>query len=156
MACDTTSPGPVTVGVNTVDLVFSATPVTDVIVQSATASGDGIVNVPFPSSNGEAFALATANVGAAGTLTASADTGAATLPVTVLLCQSNPSTGACLSTQASTVPVNFAAASTATFSIFVKASADVAFNPGASRIFVRFKDGGGVSHGSTSVAVRTQ
>jgi sugar lactone lactonase YvrE len=154
--CDGVSPAPITVGVNTVDLSFSAAPVTDVIVLSATASGDGIINVPFPSGNGGAFALATANVGAAGPLSVTADTGAATLPVTMLICQSNPSTGACLSTPANTVPVTFAAGVTSTFSIFVKASASVPFDPGASRIFVRFKDSDGASHGSTSVAVRTQ
>ena len=44
---------------------------------------------------------------------------------------------------------------TPTFSVFV-ASGPVAFAPGTSRIFVRFDDGAGGAHGSTSVAVSTQ
>jgi hypothetical protein len=45
---------------------------------------------------------------------------------------------------------------TPTFGIFVQGSGNVPFDPAANRIFVRFKDGGNVTRGSTSVAVRTQ
>jgi len=53
------------------------------------------------------------------------------------------------------VPITYAQNGTPTFSIFVQASAAVPFAPATSRIFVRFLDGGGVSHGATSVAVTT-
>jgi hypothetical protein len=43
-----------------------------------------------------------------------------------------------------------------TFAIFVKGNGTIAFDPANNRIVVRFKDGGGVTRGATSVAVRTQ
>jgi hypothetical protein len=54
------------------------------------------------------------------------------------------------------VTLNFAANSAPTFSVFLQSSGPIAFAPGASRIFVRFKDASGGLHGSTSVAVETQ
>ena len=59
-------------------------------------------------------------------------------------------------TPAATATLTIAANATPTFSIFVTGSGAVANDPAANRIFVRFKDGGGVTRGSTSVAVRTQ
>ena len=100
--------------------------------------------------------MATVNVGASGSITATADTGAATLPVNISLCQTNPAMGACLSPPASTVMTTINANATPTFGIFVAGTGNVAFNPATNRIFMRFKDSGGVTRGSTSVAVRTQ
>ena len=45
---------------------------------------------------------------------------------------------------------------TPTFGIFVQGKGNVPFDPAANRIFVRFRDAGNVTRGSTSVAVRTQ
>jgi hypothetical protein len=45
---------------------------------------------------------------------------------------------------------------TPTFGIFVQANGNVPFDPAGNRIFVRFKDLGNVTRGSTSVAVCTQ
>jgi len=45
---------------------------------------------------------------------------------------------------------------TPTFGVFVTGGGIVAFNPAVNRVFVRFKDGGGITRGTTSVAVRTQ
>ena len=42
------------------------------------------------------------------------------------------------------------------FAIFGTASAAIANSPAINRIFVRFTDAGGVTRGSTSVAVQTQ
>ena len=44
---------------------------------------------------------------------------------------------------------------TPTFGIFIQGNGNVPFDPAVNRIFVRFKDSGGVTRGSTSVAVRT-
>jgi sugar lactone lactonase YvrE len=154
-ACDSVTQAPVTIGVNTVDLTFSATPIADIIALSATASGNGVVTVPFSKGSGGAFALATVNAGAGAALTAITDTGSASLPITVTLCQTVPATGACMAAPSASVPVTIAGGATPTFSVFVKASAAVPFAPGTSRVFVRFLDSSGLSHGSTSVAVET-
>ncbi|MEA2756057.1 MAG: hypothetical protein QOJ54_2346 [Aliidongia sp.] len=154
--CTAVQPAPVAPGVNTIDLSFSAGPVADIIALAATAPQPGVVDVPFSSGQPGAFALASVNAGAAGDLTVTADTGAASLPLSILLCPTNPSTGQCLQPMASSVPMTITAGATPTFSVFVTASAPIAFAPGTSRIFVRFLDGISRSHGSTSVAVRTQ
>ncbi len=142
-------------GVNTLLFSASATPIPDIVALAATLDSDGIVKL---SSTG-VFAVATVNVGASGTIIASADTGGATLPVTVKICETNPATGVCINpTAPATDPVTTTinANATPTFGIFVDGTADVPFDPANSRIFVRFKDNGGVTRGSTSVAVTTQ
>ena len=100
--------------------------------------------------------MATVNVGASGSITASADTGSAALPVNIFLCQTNPATGQCISAIGPSVITQINANATPTFGIFVQGNGTVPFDPAANRIFVRFKDGGNVTRGSTSVAVRTQ
>ncbi len=152
-SCDGAPPAPSTPGVNMPDILFSSTPISDIIALGATPSGDGILNVPVGGS--AAFAVATADVGVSGSLTASVDTGSASLPVSATLCQTNPSNAQCLSPPAASAVVNFTAGSTPTFSVFVNATGSIAFAPGTARIFLRFKDSGGTSHGSTSAAIRT-
>jgi CSLREA domain-containing protein len=153
--CANTDPAPINVGLNTLLLSASLTPVPDVVALAATTTSDGIVNIPGTNGTG-AFAVATVNVGASGNITASADTGSAALPVTINLCQTEPATGACISGIGPSVTTTINANATPTFGIFVQGNGTVPFDPAANRIFVRFKDGGGVTRGSTSVAVRTQ
>jgi streptogramin lyase len=141
-------------GVDTVDLTMSTTPIADVIALAATPSLNGVLQVPVGGAN--AFAVATSNVGAGATLTASVDTGTASLPLTVELCQSNPSNGQCLSSPAASVSLTDAAGATPTFSVFASAASAIPFSPATNRIFVRFKDSSGGLHGSTSVAVQTK
>ena len=43
-----------------------------------------------------AFAIATSNVGSAGSITFSADTGGINVPVSLSVCETNSATGACL------------------------------------------------------------
>ena len=153
--CTNTDPAPFTVGLNTLLLSASTTPVSDIVALAATQSGDGIVALPGDA-GANAFAVATVNVGSQDTITASADTGTATLPVTLSICESVPATGTCLAQPASSVTTPINAGATPTFSIFVTGAGTVPFDPANNRIFVRFKDSGGVTRGSTSVAVRTQ
>lgn len=143
------------VGINTLLLSSSSTPVPDVVALAATANNDGIVDIPGNTGTG-AFAVATINLGASSAITAIADTGTVTLPVTLSICQTVPSTGACMAAPAPSVATTIAAGTTPTFAIFVQGKANVPFSPGANRIFVRFEDAGGNVRGATSVAVRTQ
>ncbi|MEI9982854.1 MAG: hypothetical protein WDN69_06360 [Aliidongia sp.] len=64
----------------------------------------------------------------------SVDTGAAALPLTATLCQSNPSTGACLATPSGSVTLNYAAQASPTFSVFLQAKGAIPFAPATSRI----------------------
>jgi hypothetical protein len=153
--CADTDPAPINVGLNTFLLSASDTPVPDIVALAVTLSDDGIVNIPGTNGAG-AFAVATVNLGASGSITASADTGSAALPVVINLCETNPATGQCISSIGLTVTTQINANATPTFAIFVQGTGNVPFDPATNRIFVRFKDGGNVTRGSTSVAVRTQ
>jgi hypothetical protein len=143
------------IGLNTVLLSVSNTTVPDIVALAATTTNDGIVNIPGTNGTG-AFAVATVNVGATGAITASADAGGLALPVNISLCQTDPASGQCISGIGPSVTTQIDANTTPTFGIFVQGNGNVPFNPATNRIFVRFKDGGGVTRGSTSVAVRTQ
>jgi hypothetical protein len=88
-------------------------------------------------------------------ITISADTGGVDLPITISLCETAPSTGQCFAAPSSTVAMHDAAGATPTFSVFVTDTGRIALNPAKSRIFVRFLDSNGLSHGSASVAVET-
>jgi hypothetical protein len=153
--CSNTPPATVISGLNTVLLSASATPVPDVVALGATLNNDGIVDIRGVSGTG-VFSVATVNVGAAGSITASADTGTTVLPVTLSLCETNPVTGSCISTVGPTVTTPIGSGQTPTFAIFVKGNGLVAFNPGQNRVVVRFKDATGATRGATSVAVRTK
>ena len=142
-------------GLNTLLLSASATPVPDIVALAATTTNDGIVNIPGTNGTG-AFSVATVNVGATAAITASADTGAAALPINILLCETNPATGACISAIGPSVATTINAGATPTFGIFVQGSGNVPFDPAGNRVFVRFTDGVNVPRGATSVAVRTQ
>jgi hypothetical protein len=94
--------------------------------------------------------------GRAPLVTATANTGSATLPLAISLCQTNPASGQCISSIGSTVTTTINANATPTFAIFATASGSVPFVPQTNRIFVEFSDAGGTVRGSTSVAVETQ
>jgi YVTN family beta-propeller protein len=152
--CTNASPVLTIAGVNTLNLSGSATPVPDIVALAA--SGDpGYVDIPGATGTGD-FAVATVNLGIAAAITASADTGTDNLPVSLALCQTDPTSGVCLATPTATVTTAIAANATPTFGIFVTGSAAVPDSPGANRVFVRFRDSGGTLRGETSVAVRTQ
>jgi subtilase family serine protease len=153
-ACANTSAAPIEIGLNTLLLSASTTPVPDIVALAA-SSDPGIVDIPGASGIG-VFAVATVNLGAASAITATANTGSAVLPVTLTLCQTNPQTGVCLATAAASASATINANATPTFGIFVTGSGSVSFSPAVNRVFVQFADPTGAVRGETSVAVRTQ
>jgi hypothetical protein len=152
--CSNTNPAPVVIGLNTLLLSASTTPVPDIMALASTSTNDGIVNV-FGTTGTAAFAVATANAGASGNITAFVDTGGISLPVNLSLCQTNPGTGQCISATGPSVTTQINANTTVIFGILVQGVGNIRFDPVANRIFVRFRDDSGVTRGSTSVAVRT-
>ena len=152
--CTNTSPANNVPGLNTLVLSASNTPTPDIVALVATLSNDGIVEI----SGTGVFAVATVNVGASATIIVSANTGNAVLPVSISVCETNPISGACLASPVSaagSLTTQIDSGETPTFGFFVAASGNVPLDPAANRIFVRFKDDGGVVRGATSVAVRT-
>ncbi len=152
--CENTAKTETVSGVNTFSFSASGAPVPDIVAVAATLNNDGIVNIPANPGTG-VFAVATVNVGVGGNITASADTGSATLPVNVTICETDPPTGLCLAPPSSSVDTQIDANETPTFGIFVEGTGDVPFDPAANRIYVRFNSGT-ENRGATSVAVRSQ
>jgi hypothetical protein len=155
-ACINASAAPVVIGLDTLLLSASSTPTPDVIALGATLKNDGIVHVTNGSPPSGVFAVATDNLGSGDTITVRTNTGSATLPVTVTVCQTNPSTGVCLQTPSASVVTGINTNGTPTFGFFVSASGSVAFDPANNRIFVTFTDSTNTIRGETSVAVETQ
>ena len=112
---NTTPVAPIS-GVNTLLLSASVTPTPDVIALAATATNDGIVNLPS-FTGPAAFSVASSNVGAGGQITVSADTGASSLPVSINLCRTNPQTGQCTSSLGPSVLTQINGGETSTFSV---------------------------------------
>ena len=156
-SCANAPPAGVLTGINTLLLSASSTPTPDVIALTATTSSDGIASIPGTSGTA-AWAVASTNVGSAGSITASADTGSTALPINVALCQTDAATGGCLQPPSGSVPVTMASGSTMTFAVFVGgAGSAVPFNPATNRVFLRFRNAAnGAVVGATSVAVQTQ
>jgi hypothetical protein len=155
-SCTDTNPAPVVSGLNTLLFSASTTPTPDVVALAATLQNDGIVHVTTGSPMTGVFAVATVNLGSTDTITASTNTGPATLPITVNICQTNPTSGACLQTPGPTAATTITANAEPTFGIFVTANGTVPPDFANSRIFVQFTDSTGAVRGETSVAVETQ
>jgi virginiamycin B lyase len=142
-------------GVNTLLYSASSAPVPDVVAVAATAQNDGILHIIGPNGS-SAFAVATVNVGATSAITATANTGAASLPVAISLCQTDPQSGQCISSIGPSVTFLINANATPTLAVFATGSDQIPFIPQTNRIFVEFSDARGASRGSASVAVETQ
>jgi hypothetical protein len=155
-SCTNTNPAPVFPGLNTLLFSASTTPTPDIVALVATLQNDGIVHVTNGSPMTGVFAVATVNLGSTDTIIASIDTGAATLPITVNICQTDPTSGACLQTPGPTATTTITANAEPTFGIFVTANGTVPPDFANSRIFVQFTDSTGAVRDETSVAVETQ
>ena len=154
--CTNTNVAPINIGLDTLLLSGSTTPVPDVIALGATLKNDGIVDISTTTKLG-VFAVAAANVGAGGGISVTAESANPSLPIGLRVCQTDPGSGACLNGVATgnSVTTTINAGGTPTFAIFVDGGGVVPFDPTGNRIFVRFRDGSNVVRGATSVAVRT-
>ena len=74
----------------------------------------------------------------------------------IMVCQTNSTTGACMSPPTSNVVATIGNNATPTFGFFVTGSGNVVDQPAVNRVFARFTDAGGAVRGATSVAVRTK
>jgi streptogramin lyase len=122
---------PATAGLNTLLLSASAAPVPDIVTLAATTQNDGILHIGGPAGSG-IFAVATVNLGTSDGILVTVDTGSATLPVGLTLCQTNPATGVRLQAAGSAVTTGIGSNATPTFGIFATASGTIPFAPGKS------------------------
>jgi len=86
----------------------------------------------------------------------SADTGDATLPIALSVCQTDPVTSVCVNPSvpgAQAVSLDIAEGESPTFAVFASATEAIALDPANSRVFLRFRDELGVVRGVSSVAV---
>jgi hypothetical protein len=151
-ACVNAPSPPTVVGVNTLLLSASTSPVPDVIATAFVP--EGVLALDFSSRTG-AFSVGTINIGAPSAMTVSADTGSAALPVTITLCVTS-SSGACMSAPGPSVTASMDNGVGIGLAVFVSASAPIRANDAVNRIFVRFIDALGVTRGLTSVAIQSQ
>ncbi len=152
--CDGTDPAPITPGVNTALFSASATQPPDIIAVTATLTRDGIVNLPIDGS-GAFFAAATTNVGATADLTVRAiGTGDAAL-TQLTVCETIPSNGQCRSLATTTQNVRIPTRTRDTFTVFMRSTQNIPFDPARNRVALQFVDSTGEVRGSTSIAVRS-
>ncbi len=156
--CENSDSAAIAPGLNTVLLSASSSPVADIVALAATASGDGILSVTGSPASG-AFSVASVNLGASGVITVDAKS---LLPsnannfATVIVCETDPVSGACINPAVpqAVVTTSIDAGETPTFAVFASIVGDVPFDPATNRIKVEFKDASGEVRGATSVAVR--
>lgn len=175
--CDGSSPAPIYSGINTADLTFAPSDTADVIAAAITPQNAGVVNVPGSggtqsTASSVAYPVAAFNLGTSETVQVTVDSGSfypvtgdgtapgyyQTLPLKVLVCETNLLTGQCLGAPAASVPVSFPAGSTATFTVFVTSTgAPIPLELAEPRLYLRFTQniGGAVPDtvGIASVAV---
>jgi phospholipase/lecithinase/hemolysin len=142
------------VGINTLLLTFSSTPVPDMIAVGLTPSGDGFSHTGGNQGIG-VFAIASSNVGASGQLTAKVVLSQASMPLTATVCETNPD-GSCMSTPSASVTTTISQNQNTTWSAFLQASGPITADPANNRVYFEFVDSSGVVRGSTSTAVTTQ
>jgi len=152
--CQNSAPAPVFEGVNTLQLSATTVPTPDVVALVAFRPGRGGIVSPSGANGSDFFGVATANVGAAARITVRADTGPASLPVVLAICQTDAQ-ARCLTPPTRELALDIASGATPSFAVFATATGSIPFDPAVNRIFVRFLDAAGVVRGQTSAAVAT-
>ena len=125
------------------------------IVALAATSEKGVVRAAGPDGLG-VFAVATYNLGASSSISVSADTDVASLPLTTTVCELDTVTGDCLAPPSPSLNTVASSGETQRFGVFVDTNGSIPFDPASHRIFLRFQDNSAVLSGATSVAVTTE
>jgi hypothetical protein len=154
-SCTNSDTAPTIVGVNSLLLTASATPVADMIAVGLTPSNDGFSRTGGTGGTG-LFAIASVNIGASDTLTARVRLSNSSVPLIATVCQTNSTTAQCLATPSTTATATVNQNQNTTWSAFLQATGPIAADPANNRAFFEFLDSGGVVRGSTSTAVTTQ
>ena len=146
-----TGTAPIAPGINTLLLSGNSSPTADVVAVSTTIGGGGITRLPRDNQFG-LVALATTNVGVDATITAQPADNAG-LDGTILICETNQNTAACLDDPAASTTRLIPEDGTATYSVFLNSATRVLLDPTNRRAAVNFIDEFGNVRGATSVAV---
>ena len=160
IACENASLDPI-VGISSVLLTIGEAPTPDILSIAATPSGDGVIRIPF--AGGVQFMTASAvNIGIGDgsgapdevTLTATVDTGATVLPVTIQICQINEAS-ICITPRGSSVTTTMSGTTPLFFAVYVRdtSTGGIPFDPANARVFLRFADASGTIRSATSAAV---
>ncbi|MEE2567011.1 M64 family metallopeptidase [Hyphobacterium marinum] len=152
--CANSDPSPRGAGVNSALISSGPTATPDIVSVAATLGTPGVTDLPSNGGRG-VFAVSAVNIGAAGDVIVRADLGPVSLPIEADICETNPATGQCVTDRLNRLPVTFGANEIKTFAVRLRARGPIQFAPERYRIFLLFQDGGNVSRGGTSVAVRT-
>ncbi|PHS22826.1 MAG: hypothetical protein COA84_12170 [Robiginitomaculum sp.] len=147
-------------GVNMVFLTIKGQAGPDVLSIGATTSGDGIINIPTGGIGFMTMAAINIGVGDAGgssdaAVTVSVDTGAASLPVLLQLCETDAA-GACFDPLGTGPVDSVIGAGPSFFAVFVtdQSTNGIALDAANARAFVRFKDAAaGTNLSVTSAAI---
>ena len=136
-------------GINTWLLRATSTPGPDIIALTTTTDFHQVA-----CSGANAFAVALSNVGAAATgdITVTANTGSATLPLSISISETNPATGVIIGDH---ILQTVGAGENRTVAVFVTFNGCISFDPAVNRIFIEFRDASNNVVGSTSTAVST-
>ncbi|MBL4617692.1 MAG: hypothetical protein JKY46_08335 [Robiginitomaculum sp.] len=152
-SCDGFSDAPVFSGVNTLTLSASTQAVPDVIAITATQNLDQIVDIAGLGKF-TAYSAAAVNIGADGDFDVKAEYTGSNAPVTALLCETDPTSGACLAPPSAKVQSSILSGDISTFAVFALRNAEVAFDPANNRIRLRFTDSNSLIAGEAGIAAR--
>ncbi len=160
-SCENSELAPVFADLNTLQFTSAASDVPDVIALAGTLANDGIVTAIAPGqTGGGVFVVATSNIGEPAEIRVRPVMRIPRNDVTLLVCETDTSTGACLAPPGAVVDTIMKQRTTSSFSIFVlkEGGAVIPYDPARNRIVVQFEDldstPAGAVRGSTSVALR--
>ena len=140
-----------TTGIDTFTISASAIPVADIV--ALTSAPGGIVSLPSSTAT-EPFLIASLNLGSSDQITMSADTGAGTLPLTLLVCEFNATIGNCIAPPSPTTAKTINTGEVTFYAVFVVGQGTpLPLNPATNRVFARFRDSSNIVRGGTSAAV---